>query len=134
MFLASGKKEDHGQYLSLWIAFLLLIIGVAWVDISSRHSYARRVNIASEKPREPTGEIVPLLLFWGFHLIIAYRFTSKHLDGEEKWVLHLLPAIILAWIATVLFLCRTGLKKYLWKIMGFSGGGHGTMKVEPEAV
>ncbi|KAH8916160.1 hypothetical protein BT69DRAFT_1288002 [Atractiella rhizophila] len=114
MFIATGKKGEHGQFLWLWIAFLLLIVGLVWVDVSSRcHAYS-----AAERHQngEPFAQIVPLLLFWGFHLIFAYQFTSEHLDDHHKWVLHLLPLVIGIWALAVLALCCKRIKKFLGKI------------------
>ncbi|KAH8921802.1 hypothetical protein BT69DRAFT_1282895 [Atractiella rhizophila] len=80
MFLALGKAQDLRKVLLLWIGFLLLICGVAFVDIVSRHHASRHPCSL----REAAETLVPWLLFWGFHLIIAFGYTMEHLEGK-KW-------------------------------------------------
>ncbi|KAH8926349.1 hypothetical protein BT69DRAFT_1278916 [Atractiella rhizophila] len=112
MFMASGTKGQQDQYLWLWIAFLLLVIGVAWVDVSSR---VHALNAAERhNAPEPTSQLVPLVVFWCFHLIVAYQFTSEHLDDQRKWVLHLLPLIIAAWTIAIVVIRQKRIRQRIF--------------------
>ncbi|KAH8916162.1 hypothetical protein BT69DRAFT_1288006 [Atractiella rhizophila] len=118
--LMPSDNADNGKYLWRWICYLLLIAGVAWVDISSpSHSQSAEGRYNT---REPDCQVVPWAVFWIIQLIVAYNFTSEHLHDDHKWMLHLLPVIIVIWTSFKLTLSRNWIKKWWENARAYCGG------------
>ncbi|KAH8918305.1 hypothetical protein BT69DRAFT_1285808 [Atractiella rhizophila] len=122
--LMPSDNADNRQYIWRWICFLLLIAGLAWVDITARsHSQSAEGRYNT---REPDCQVVPWAVFWIIQLIVAYNFTSEHLHDDHKWTLHLLPVIIVIWTSFKLTLSRNWIKKWCENAITYCGGDRWT--------
>ncbi|KAH8928525.1 hypothetical protein BT69DRAFT_1277017, partial [Atractiella rhizophila] len=122
LVLALAVTQDARRFFWFWIASLLLITGVACVDITSRYHTCMSISLLPLLPRfglipsfslaiaEPAPDaadgFAPWLLFWSLQNLVAFSHTTDHPE-EYKLALCFLPVLTGAWfIAEILIVIR----------------------------
>ncbi|KAH8917537.1 hypothetical protein BT69DRAFT_1323516 [Atractiella rhizophila] len=111
------KSSDKGgrQCLGVFICLLLLLARISVLDNISRmhaHTSGRRLY----RQKLPAFlRVCCYVAFWAFYLFVTYYFVAECLDDTHKWVVYLLPLLIVVWMLCIVVL-------HILHKMGIRGG------------